>query len=808
MAQIRLDCPHCDFPTIMVGSYSDIDSIDCPKCGKRVYLESNRKSELTNDQRAAFSGWTNAASPNSVSETFEESEPEFVTRDGVTTRIVRRVFRRVVRRTVQVARDGSRVEWEVDWSWISYFIYGLAICLLGAVLIFGLGQAILRPFGGVDRLMGKVSDLPTAYLDADWHSLRYLDVDSLLRGLLSQSTGVLQSVDLMRSERLAERRTLIDKIYESRSAAGIVCAISCRQPVTHDQFGLSKPTSTHREVAIYRFGGYFVFFPSSKLVVCANNIDLAKKAIDRSWQPSKIAARPADGAVAIYWVRWNEGATTRAPVLAAALGCIDEKTARRYAVESESLSLAAGASWRIHCEYSTKDPTVAQELCAWLNESASVIRTFHMTERASRALRADSPEHAALTLMESGAFAAKDRMVEGEWTMAPSALSKALKAADGGYDFASIRMKAVGLVNQPAAVRIEPGVADNTNQRNDALPRGKASTANAAPSGIFRELVGRGMAFGDTRTVEQATRLIVDRFGKDRTVIVQVRRIPDGYPHLAIVEAIAKSAAGEAAVLYATSRGGDLDFTMAPIVDLPALAGSIAFGQVDCDSASRTLIVQVTNASLLPHPKRPLARTMPAMRSPTRLTEARVAQLLQQVELRKEHEGVNAPLGELADSEPIDSQREAVCAAVLAGLQNGRQVSRDAYSLTLATWATAEHVPDLVRLLDSRKPELMARICHRFAEFKDERTVLPLARHFESNPELIGIAFENIGDAAENTVIGLLDSSSATVAIEAVRVLKVIGGKNSLGALEKLRSKGGALAVEASDAITIIAQNS
>jgi HEAT repeat protein len=112
----------------------------------------------------------------------------------------------------------------------------------------------------------------------------------------------------------------------------------------------------------------------------------------------------------------------------------------------------------------------------------------------------------------------------------------------------------------------------------------------------------------------------------------------------------------------------------------------------------------------------------------------------------------------------------------------------------LARYATKDQAPLLLRLLEGNAEGLRTHLIGALGRLKEEKAVPLMVKALEENHEReAGVrALRQIGPPAEKAVLGALKSNNTRACLAALRALAVIGGKDSLPALEELAKDGSA----------------
>jgi hypothetical protein len=106
----------------------------------------------------------------------------------------------------------------------------------------------------------------------------------------------------------------------------------------------------------------------------------------------------------------------------------------------------------------------------------------------------------------------------------------------------------------------------------------------------------------------------------------------------------------------------------------------------------------------------------------------------------------------------------------------------------LAVWATPEEVPTLIGVVEAKKSLARDKAIESLGNLKDQRAVGPLVRAFRDAGvrNATGQALRQIGPAAENEVLALLNDKKGFMQKDVINLLKDIGTQISVPALEAL----------------------
>lgn len=155
----------------------------------------------------------------------------------------------------------------------------------------------------------------------------------------------------------------------------------------------------------------------------------------------------------------------------------------------------------------------------------------------------------------------------------------------------------------------------------------------------------------------------------------------------------------------------------------------------------------------------------------------------------------------LSKMKPDDKYREQVIKALEAKVKETEFWVHEPVMIALGAWATKDNVPLLIKALDHDSAKMRHIAMDSLAKLKDDRAIEPIAARFVKDRREASAALQEFGPAAEKEVVKLLADKDRGVKIDACKVLKNIGGKNSLAALTVLsRDKDKAVATAAADA--------
>jgi S1-C subfamily serine protease len=169
------------------------------------------------------------------------------------------------------------------------------------------------------------------------------------------------------------------------------------------------------------------------------------------------------------------------------------------------------------------------------------------------------------------------------------------------------------------------------------------------------------------------------------------------------------------------------------------------------------------------------------------LTDAELTQALEDVKSSNRVRR-RAALDMLAKAEP-NGHGDEVLKAVEPMLSDSDFVTRTSATKAAAVWAPKECVPALLKLLKDDVPAVRWAVLEAFGKLKDERTVDAVAERVPKDSYKASPALRAMGSMAEKAVAKLLKHEDFGVRLEACNLLKDIGTKDSLAALEESAAK-------------------
>ncbi len=143
----------------------------------------------------------------------------------------------------------------------------------------------------------------------------------------------------------------------------------------------------------------------------------------------------------------------------------------------------------------------------------------------------------------------------------------------------------------------------------------------------------------------------------------------------------------------------------------------------------------------------------------------------------------------LAEAAPDDDRRAGVVALQEKGLSDLWPDARQAAARGLALWQGAKAIPTLVKTLDGLDPLLHGVILDALAAMQDDEAAKAIAKRILDihDRAKATTALKKLEPArAEKALLPLLDSADVFNKKEIAKLLGAVGGKDSMGPLEKL----------------------
>ena len=235
-----------------------------------------------------------------------------------------------------------------------------------------------------------------------------------------------------------------------------------------------------------------------------------------------------------------------------------------------------------------------------------------------------------------------------------------------------------------------------------------------------------------------------------------------------------------------TANNGTMRVTIAPILDIRALAAKIDFGTVTVLHVSQSLIVVKADAlkiAALPPPAHPPAPLLPPPSDPRDSSfYRRNLENLSSGDLLKRYEAAHR----LRSAEP-KALRAEIAQALTKLLRDSNVLVRGAAFEALPVWATAdEAMPLLIEMLRDSDSGQVDNAIKALAEFKDLRAVGPLCERANRFGFQVHGALRKIGTPAEPEVIKYLNHADEEIRKVAIKALGDIGTSRCVPYLQYL----------------------
>jgi hypothetical protein len=255
---------------------------------------------------------------------------------------------------------------------------------------------------------------------------------------------------------------------------------------------------------------------------------------------------------------------------------------------------------------------------------------------------------------------------------------------------------------------------------------------------------------------------------EDTIVTLHIAAVEDENTREAIYDKATILADGGHGSIAAAHLGDRMTILVGPVRDPQACAGKIDFGTVR-RVYGRTISVIAHKVEGLPPDTDAVTKAVHHLKSPNFGRRLEAAERLKKM----------AP----------DERREEVARALQEALaKDANPFSQQEILEALAVWGTKDSVPFLLNALaEEQNPFARRAIFKALARLQDERACEPLALHLEDFKDCheAAEALKVMGPIAEKAVLKRLQHPDHWVRWEACKVLRVIGTKESLAALEK-----------------------
>jgi S1-C subfamily serine protease len=168
----------------------------------------------------------------------------------------------------------------------------------------------------------------------------------------------------------------------------------------------------------------------------------------------------------------------------------------------------------------------------------------------------------------------------------------------------------------------------------------------------------------------------------------------------------------------------------------------------------------------------------------------------------------SAALNRLIRAKPTPARRDEVARALNTVLADTDQFTRMPCLKAIAIWGTKENVPALLPLVGDNNVFVRRDAIAALGKLQDERAAEPIAKRLVDLGDrgTVSKALQEIGSKAEKAVLPYLEHSDLWVRLEACKILKVIGTRESKAALDKASGdSNGLVAREAKSAAQAVA---
>ncbi len=249
---------------------------------------------------------------------------------------------------------------------------------------------------------------------------------------------------------------------------------------------------------------------------------------------------------------------------------------------------------------------------------------------------------------------------------------------------------------------------------------------------------------------------------------------------------------------------------LAPVDDIPGLASRIDFGTATV--SGNQIAVQVSPDYVASVPRSPAEQPGPA-RNPGRAGRNREAEIppdadavtrsliqLKSLETHTKKDGLNR----LMRTQPDDRLAEVVQAVIpLLDDDDGWLVGNAIKVLEI--WKSPDAVPALIKCTNDNRFTVRHEAIKALGKLKDPRGIEPIILQIKDDGFQVEDALKEMGPIAEPALIERLTNPDSDVRRRVCAILKVIGGKETLMAMQSLpRDPEFSVQVAAKDAISAI----
>jgi tRNA A-37 threonylcarbamoyl transferase component Bud32 len=161
----------------------------------------------------------------------------------------------------------------------------------------------------------------------------------------------------------------------------------------------------------------------------------------------------------------------------------------------------------------------------------------------------------------------------------------------------------------------------------------------------------------------------------------------------------------------------------------------------------------------------------------------------------------------LEQMQPIAEERAAVTGALEPLLNDPDHFTRQAMIRALGVWGTRENIPALVKMFEHPDPHTRGSAIVALGNIKDERSAEAIAGRLEDalNRRVASDTLQKMGRLAESAAARMVDHQDWMIRLEVCKILKVIGTKKSIPALETaVKDSNGIVVGEAKAALQVL----
>jgi hypothetical protein len=259
---------------------------------------------------------------------------------------------------------------------------------------------------------------------------------------------------------------------------------------------------------------------------------------------------------------------------------------------------------------------------------------------------------------------------------------------------------------------------------------------------------------------------------EDSMVTLHVAAVADESTRETIYDKAATLADGGHGSICSTHLGDRMTILLGPVRDPQACANKIDFGTVRRVDG-RIISVVAHKVEGLPPNADAVTKAIHDLKSPNFTRRLEAARRLKSMA-------------------PNERRAEVARALQDAMAKDTNTFSRQEVVAALAVWGDKDSVPALLNALSDENPFTRKAVMHALVRFKDERACEPLAQRLEdiADRQEAVAALKAMGPMAEKAVLKQLESPDHWVSWEACKVLRVIGTKESLPALQRAAERG------------------